>query len=413
LSGSYIQQRGPKSFALYAYAGLNPITHRPIKKYLSTHTTRREARRAQAELAHHPMYSASVGPAGSTRLRLEPYVQAWIDERVALGRLRRHVADDYKARARLNLFPFLGHVPVARISPPMVQALYTRLLTEGRQPPKRTRDLETSNDKETQAINRRLAPSTVMQIASLLHIVLEDAVRKGLILKNPASQCTPPRVPQRKHVDLWTPEQITAYLTDAERTATPSVYAFYCMILGTSARLGEVAGAPETAVDFRRARFRVQVNLVSPGQHPVFGEPKTEAGARTITISEPLVEIIRGALRWKHAQRLRLGPRFRDGGTLFCTPSGRPLDLRVLRARDHLKRVERLHLPKVTIYNLKHHSVSYSLASGVDARTAADRAGNKDLGHFLRRYSFQVQEAERRAAEVATNLLPKSGHSEQ
>ena len=363
--------------------------------------------------AHHPLHCASVGPAGSTRLRLEPAVLAWIDERVALKKLRPHTADNYRARARLNLFPTLGHVPLARLSAPMIQALYTHLLTEGRKrlripDPGQTRLNKSEQERRP---DRTLAPSTVMLVASVLHSTLKEAVRKGLIMKNPADQCTPPDVPKRKHVDLWTPEQIAAYLDDARETATPSVYAFYATIIGTSARLGELAGAPETASDLRRGRLRVLVNLVKSGRRPVFGRPKTEAGDRSIAISTALVEIIRTALHWKHEQQLRLGPAFRDGGTLFCTPSGRPLDFRVLRARDHLPRIKRLGLPHITIYDLKHHSVSYTIANGVDARTAADRAGHTDPGYLLRRYSFAVTAAEERAAETATNLLPKPAGS--
>lgn len=74
MSGSYIQQQGPHSFHVYAYAGVNPKTKRPRRKYLGTFPSKRAAERFRAELMHHPLYSAMPGPAGSPRLRVEDYI---------------------------------------------------------------------------------------------------------------------------------------------------------------------------------------------------------------------------------------------------------------------------------------------------------------------------------------------------
>jgi len=252
-----------------------------------------------------------------------------------------------------------------------------------------------------------LAPATVMQVASILHASLKEAVRRGLIMKNPADYCTPPTVLKRRHLDIWTTEPIAAYLADAEVTATPSVHAFYRTILATSCRPGELAGAPEGAIDLEHGIVRVHLNLVAPGRAPVFDAPKTDAGHRGIRVSTEAVDVIRSALVWEHEQKLRLGSRFHDGGTLFFTRSGRPLDLRVLRARDHLPRIERLGLPRITIYDLRHHSVSYAIANNVDARTAADRAGHRDPGYLIRRYAHAVAAAQDRAAEVCGNLVSR------
>ena len=336
------------------------------------------------ELAHHPLYSAMPGPAGSPRLRVEGYVNSWIDGREALGKIRSHTAKGYRERAKLDLFPTLGHVPLARLSPPMIQLLYTRLLKE-----------------------RCLAPATVKQTASILHAALRDAVRQGLIMKNPADQCTAPTVPDHREMDVWTEEQLTKYLADAAETATPSVLAFYITMVATGCRPGELAGAPEDAVDFDHGTIRVRTNLVAAGRQPVFDEPKTRAGYRTIKLPREAVEAIRQTLLWKKQRRLKMGPKFRDGGTLFCTLRGRPIDRRVLRARDHLPRITRLKLPEARIYDLRHLNITYTIAAGVDPRTVADRAGHKDPGYLIRRYAHAVASAQERAVEVGSNLIAK------
>ncbi|HET9001977.1 MAG TPA: site-specific integrase [bacterium] len=265
----------------------------------------------------------------------------------------------------------------------MIQALYTRLLTE-----------------------RHLAPATVKQAASILHAALRDAVRQGIVMKNPAAQCTAPAVPDRYEMQVWRQEQLDAYLVDA--TATPSVFAFYVTMVATGCRPGELAGAPEDAIDFERGTLRVRTNLVKPGRQPVFDEPKTGSGYRTIPLPPEAVAAIRAALLWKKQRRLKMGPKLRDGGTLFCTPRGRPLDRRVLRARDHMDRITRLKLPAARIYDLRHLNITYTIAAGVDPRTAADRAGHKDPGYLIRRYAHAVAAAQERAVAVCSTLVAQT-----
>lgn len=166
MSGSYIQQRGEKKFDVYAYAGVNPASGRPVHKYFGRFRSRRDAERFRADLAHHPLYSATVGPAGSPRFHVEQYISTWIDQPEAPGKLRPHTASGYRERPRLDIFPTLGHVPIARLSPPMIQALYTRLIRE-----------------------RGLVPATVRQAASILHASLRDAVKMGMIHEEPGGQC--------------------------------------------------------------------------------------------------------------------------------------------------------------------------------------------------------------------------------
>lgn len=132
------------------------------------------------------------------------------------------------------------------------------------------------------------------------------------------------------------------------------------------------------------------------------------SGHRTIKLPPGAIVAIKAALLWKKQRRLKMGPKFRDEGTLFCTPSARPIDRRVLRARDHLPRIRRLGLPEARIYDFRHLNITYTIADGVDIRTVADRAGHKDPGYLIRRYAHAVGAAQERAAEVGSKLVAKS-----
>ena len=322
LSGTSIVKRADR-YAVVAYAGVDPETHRKRQKWFSGFKTRREADQFRLTLAHSPAFSAGQGPYGSPRLRTGDYLITWLHERIALRTLR---ARDGKCTAermiRLYLTPNLGHIPLSRLSPAAIQQLYVALLS-----------------KQARKRTHGLSPATVARAANVLHSALEDAVKRGLIARNPQDNTIRPNVPPYEPVVL-TPEQISAYLEDARETATPALYALYVTASTCGLRIGELTGILETNVDLRGRVLHVRQTLVRAGATPVFGRPKTTSGTRTVVLPDVAVEAIRDALRWKKEQRLRLGPKFRDVGLLMCGHQGRPLNPSNIRTRDHYPRLQ-------------------------------------------------------------------------
>jgi integrase len=230
---------------------------------------------------------------------------------------------------RLHLNSYIGHIPLSRLSPAAVQQLYVTLLGRG------------------------LSPATVRRTTGILHVALEDAVRRGLILRNPQDNTTPPRV-ERYEPKVPEAEQVADYLADARETATPALYGLYVTAATCGLRIGELTGLPEDAADLVNRVLRISQTLVRAGRDPVHGRPKTKSGCRTILPPDLTVEAIRGALRWKKEQRLRLGPKYRDSGLLFVGEHGRPLNSSNIRNRDHLPRLTRLGPSRFRLHDLRH-----------------------------------------------------------
>jgi integrase len=116
---------------------------------------------------------------------------------------------------------------------------------------------------------------------------------------------------------------------------------------------------------------------------------------------------IQRALVWKKEQRLKLGPKWRDAGLLFCGPRGRPINPANLWNRDHAPRLERLRLPHSRVHDLRHFHGTQLAAAGVDARTIADRLGHSKVSFTLQTYVHPALEAQERAAVAANDLLMK------
>ncbi len=385
MSGTCIVQRGPESFAVVCYAGLDPETKKQRQRWFGGFKTRKEADRFAATLAHHPSFAGGVGPYGSPQLRTGDYLTAWLREREGMRELREQTQDRYEELIRCHIVPGIGHIPLCRLAPAAVQQLYVTMIS-----------------------TKGLSTTTARQVAAVLHAALGSAVKRGLLLRNPCDNTTPP--PRAKYEPVvFTSEQAVAYLNDARETATPSVYALHVTAFTTGLRLGELLGLPEDAVDLRSGLLSVRQQLVRAGRDPVYGQPKTARGRRTVLLPPVTIEAIRKAIVWKKERKLRFGPKFRDVGLLFCGSWGRPLNPANLWNRDHTPRIERLGLPRTRLHDMRHFHASVLVANGADARTVADRLGHASIAFTLQTYSHAVAVAQERATAVANETLTKTG----
>ena len=66
-----------------------------------------------------------------------------------------------------------------------------------------------------------LSDSTIRGIHTMLHNALDRAVKERLIVRNPADDCVPPKIPKHE-MKILPPEQIKSYLTAAESAWCPA-----------------------------------------------------------------------------------------------------------------------------------------------------------------------------------------------
>jgi integrase len=375
LSGTCVVKRRGK-FAVVAYAGVDPKTKKKRYRWFSGFSKENDAKQFQATLAHSPV----CGAGGSSRVRLDDYLETWIAQRAALRSWRPKTIETVQLM-HSYLSPQLGHMPLSRLSPTAIEAAYARLLTE-------------------------VSPATVRRTAQTLTTALEDAVRLGIIMRNPARRVTPPTVEEYEPA-LLNPEQLRMYLADAAETATPALYALWVTKATCGLRLGELLGLAEDAVDLDRPlpTLRIDRQLTRAGRVPQFGRPKTRHGRRVVVLPDIAVKAIRAAIIWKKEQRLRLGPKFRDAGLLLCGPRGRPLNPSNIRNRDHHPRLTRLGLPHTRPHDFRHLNATEMAEADVSASIAATRLGHSNPAFTLKRYTHPRLEAQKRAADVANTLL--------
>ena len=117
----------------------------------------------------------------------------------------------------------------------------------------------------------RLSARTVLHVHRILHKALADAVKWGLLIRNPCDAVTPPRV-ERKEISVWDPTTINAFLEESETSPFRDAY---ILLLHTGLRFGELVNMEWADVNMAERELKV-----CPKDDWV---PKTSSSSRVVT----------------------------------------------------------------------------------------------------------------------------------
>lgn len=137
-----------------------------------------------------------------------------------------------------RIYPQIGHIKLRELRADHLNDLYTLLGQDGQ--------------------NKRggkLSAKTILEHHRLISLVLEQAVKEGLVPFNVASRATLPKA-EHKEVNYFQPEQVAA-IRDALEQEPMKWKMLVHLLLITGARRGEVLGLKWDKVDFEGNRVYI------------------------------------------------------------------------------------------------------------------------------------------------------------
>jgi integrase len=280
------------------------------------------------------------------RETVDSYLRTWL---VGIQpTLRPRTADTYDYIVRTQLAPAFARVPIARLTPQLVQRAY--------------RDLS----------DRGLSPKTVANAHGVLHRALEQAFRWRLVPANIADLVDPPRVP-RHEMRALSPEQARQVLAAADGHP---LEALFRLAIAGGLRLGELLALRWPEVDFDRGIVAVVATLEQrQGQGPVVAEPKTARSRRQVELGIDTIDALR-----KHRQA-------QPGiGFVFTRTDGRPLSRSILDRTWRLLN-ERAAVPPMRFHDLRHTAATLMLSRGVHPKIVSEMLGHSTVAITLDLYS--------------------------
>jgi integrase len=312
------------------------------------------------------------------RMTLERLLRDWLAQ--AAPRLRPTTLDAYRVIIDKYLVPHLGHAQLTRLDALTVAHYYATLAPK---------------------VSKRRLES----VHGLLHKVLADAQRWGLVNSNPAALVDAPRR-DRREPRLWNPDQVQRFLAAVVAGQGGQYGRLFGFLLVSGARVGEAAGLTWADVDQAQGTVRVARQITEVRGRPVPLPPKTKSGTRTLTLPSVGLDLLRQQRAAGARLRLKAGPRWEPSDRVFPSATGGVPPRRSLR-RSFATLLARLELPAVSLHGLRHTNLTLLAMTGVPVRVAQARAGHRDAATTMRVYQHILGDADRRAADaLQTALVP-------
>ena len=207
---------------------------------------------------------------------LGTWLQTWY-ELYAKPHLRFSTAEYYRRGIELHITPRIGDIPLKKLTGRDLQGLYKDLREHGRL-------REAQKGKQP-----GLSDSTIRGIHTMLHNALDRAVKERLIVRNPADDCIPPKIPKHE-MKILPPDQIKSYLTAAEQRG---VLPMFYLELISGLRKGELVALQWSDLDIENKTISVskQAGRNNAGE-PDITRPKTENSIRKISIPQDAVDLL-------------------------------------------------------------------------------------------------------------------------
>lgn len=313
-------------------------------------------------------------PTPNQRLSTADFLRDWLMK----TRVRPRTQQRYESVVRVHLIPAIGRVPLAKVEPGHLEALYAARLASG------------------------LSPRSVHHIHMVLHRAFRMATRWGLLSRNVVELVDPPRV-ERGEIHVLNPEQARLFLSAAEGHDHE---ALFVLAISTGMRQGEILGLRWRDIDLDRRTLSVTQTLERAGREPVFGEPKTRSSRRRIDLTDRVVVALRAHRARQAKDMLEAEPGvWHDLDLIFTNRCGRPVDPHRLGGPCLGSLLESAGLPRLRFHDLRHTAATLLLSKGVHPKVVADLLGHASISITLDTYSHVLVGMQEHAVAAMNEAL--------
>lgn len=227
-----------------------------------------------------------------------------------------------------------------------------------------------------------LKPATIYKIHKLLNAAFKKAVITRKIIRNPMDAVEAPKVTQDEIVVFTFAELLRLFRVLKRNPRWQKYYTFYCLLLVTGMRIGELCALEFEDIDFENREIHVCKTKVGRTGNK-FNEPKTKSGKRYIPVVFP-----------KALQRIRMlrhsdNSVTRVTGLLFRTRLGNAWGYNNVR-RDWCMICEEAGVELKHIHAFRHTFATAALAKGIPILEVSRILGHSNANTTLKMYGHAM-----------------------
>jgi integrase len=316
------------------------------------------------------------------RVTLRAWIAAW--SALQARKVQARTLERYDQLIRTHILPALGDRPLQQITATEIDGFYGDL-----------------RDKS-------LSDRTVRHVHVTLKACLAGAVRKALLVTNPADRAEAPRAADSDVGTVLEPEELSKLVKGFRGHP---LYEIVAAAAYTGARRNEILALEWADLAPEKKTLRIERALEETKAHGRHTKaPKTARGTRTIDIDDGLLGVLL-ALREHHLRIVAGIPdgagapdlslvRLPDGSLIFPAPGAELTKHRDAHAvtRVFQRQAKRLGF-KLRFHDLRGSHETLLLDAGIPVHTVAARCGH-DPAVLLKAYAKRTRGSDKRAAEI-------------
>ena len=360
------------------------------------------------------------------KITLLEFSDRWLKEYAAV-QLQPGTVDKYTYELRERILPALGHLKLADLRPPNLNAFLVSMLKDGAR-----------KDGKPGGYSK----GSVAKTRNVLSSVLRTAVEWGVIEKNPLEKVHPKVEDVADKVKFFTPEQASIFLNfiekpyqvkvgghqriddtgkpytvgeyEATHTVPEQIRLLFILAVYTGLRKGELLALQWPDLDIQKDTIRVSKSVTLVRGKAVCKAPKTKSSNRTVTIPHLLMERLYGLRRTQEENQKVLGSYWQDEGWVFTQDNGTMMNyhtpyhaLQNTIRRYNADKDAVNQLPMIPFHGLRHTSATLLIASRQDLKTVSRRLGHAQTSTTMNIYAHALEENDRKASDALDAVLKR------
>ena len=361
--------KGKSSYQITLDLDRDPVTGKRQRRYKTVYGSMKQA---EAELQKMLASPTENPDAIKSSVRLKDWLTTWLGE--YLPDIAQTTRDSYREKIANHINPVLGNIPLNQLDTTRIQRFINGMHAQG------------------------LSPKTIRNTFNNLNAALNKAVVLKILTSNPCFGTVLPKL-QRYQAQVYDVPEIQKALTEANGDTNLVLIIVLGAMLGL--RRGEMAALRWEHVDFTNKSVTICENRVQSASGIIKKAPKSNAGKRTISIGDEVLDILQQAKDLYDDDCKVLW--FRDLGYVLHKENGDPyVPDSISQLWDRF--VTRKGLPRIRLHDLRHSNATLMIANGISAKVVQHRLGHADVSTTLQRY-VHVQPSMDAAASITIDSL--------
>lgn len=280
----------------------------------------------------------------------------------------------------------IGHITVSKLTSAELNSFYLKMGKKGQN--KRT--------------GGGLSPQTILHHHRLIHAILEQAVKEGIIQFNPADGATPPKQPKHE-ADFFEIEDVIRIREVLLKEPLKWRVIVY-LLIDTGARRGEIMGLKWSSIDFGANQIVIENNLLYSPDIGVYNDtPKTHK-KRTINIAPEICSLLKLYRKERLKHKMSMGDLWTDTGFCFTQDNGLPMYPDSLNTYLYQLQDE-YDLPPIHPHKFRHTHASILYELGENPVAISKRLGHDQVSTTQNMYSHVLKESDKKVSNDVAELL--------